>query len=89
MLPTPFTRNSMPTGSGRLVFYGPFAQRDAELTEGNAKFHTTLQGRGLGWGLRDVEWVTELAIKAGLELVSTVPMPANNLSIVYRKPAAK
>ena len=76
-------------GNGRLIFYGPFAERGVELSEGNAKFHATLQSRGLGWGLREVEWVTELATAAGLELVATVPMPANNLSIVYSKPAGK
>lgn len=76
-------------GNGRLVFYGPFAERGVDLTEGNAKFHATLQSRGLGWGLREVEWVTELATAAGLALVTTVPMPANNLSIVYSKPAAE
>lgn len=76
-------------GCGRLVFYGPFAERGVEFTEGNAKFHATLQSRGLGWGLREVEWVTELAAAAGLELVATVRMPADNLSIVYSKPAAE
>lgn len=76
-------------GNGRLVFYGPFAERGVELTEGNAKFNATLHSRGLGWGLREVEWVTELATTAGLELVATVPMPANNLSIVYSKPATE
>ena len=76
-------------GNGRLVFYGPFAERGVELSEGNAKFNATLHSRGLGWGLREVEWVTELANAAGLELVATVPMPANNLSIVYSKPATE
>jgi hypothetical protein len=76
-------------GNGRLVFYGPFAERGVELTEGNAKFNATLHSRGLGWGLREVEWVTELATTAGLKLVATVPMPADNLSIVYSRPATE
>ena len=52
-----------------------------------AAAHTTTTG-GLGWGLREVEWVTELATAAGLVFVEAVPMPANNLTIVYSKPAA-
>ena len=32
-----------------------------QLSEGNTKFDVTLKGRGLDWGLREVEWVTELA----------------------------
>ena len=88
-LPSQDVACTLCVGNGRLVFYGPFAERGVELTEGNAKFNATLHSRGLGWGLREVEWVTELATTAGLELVATVPMPANNLSIVYSKPAAE
>ena len=36
-------------GSGRLVFYGPFAERGQELSEGNAKFEAMLQSRACAW----------------------------------------
>ena len=37
------------------------------------------------WGLRSVEDVAGAARAAGLDLIETVEMPANNLSLVLRR----
>ena len=69
---------------------GPFAQRGVELAEGNAKFETMLQQRDLGWGLRDVEWLDEIAASHSMTKVAMVPMPSDNWTLIYAAaPAAK
>jgi SAM-dependent methyltransferase len=70
---------------GKLLIYGPFAERGQTLSAGNTKFDTTLQERGEGWGLREVEWVGELAATAGLVPRDKVAMPAGNLTLVFEK----
>ena len=42
------------------MIYGPFASRAHAMSEGNKQFDGKLQARGLGWGLREVQWITEL-----------------------------
>ena len=37
------------------------------------------------WGIRDLGDVTALAARHGLTLAETVPMPANNLSVIFRR----
>lgn len=76
--------------AGKLIIYGPFAERGKQLSEGNAKFDEMLRARQLGWGLREVEWITEQATQAGFAMVEQVEMPANNLTLVYGRaePAA-
>lgn len=48
-------------------------------------FDRSLKGRNPLWGVRDLEEVTKLAEANGLTLEATVEMPANNLSVVFRK----
>ncbi|WP_101068872.1 DUF938 domain-containing protein [Roseovarius salinarum] len=71
---------------GRFIVYGPFL-RDGEATsDGDARFDASLRAQDPGIGYKDdfdvVDWVHE----AGLVLVDVVEMPANNLSIVARRP---
>ena len=44
-----------------------------------------LRERNPEWGLRDLEAVVSLATASGLELSNVTDMPANNLSVVFRK----
>ena len=38
------------------------------------------------WGVRDLDReIVPLALQAGLSLVSVVEMPANNLSVIFRR----
>lgn len=76
----------LPAG-GVLFLYGPFRRGGRHTAPGNAAFDADLRARNPQWGVRDLEEVTRLAAECGLELAETVAMPANNLSLVFRKRA--
>ena len=70
-----------------LYFYGPFSINGVHTSPGNADFDETLKGRNPEFGVRDTSDVTALANKHGFDLERTIEMPANNLSVIYRKTA--
>jgi len=74
----------LPTG-GPLYLYGPYRQSDVPLAPGNAVFDDSLRRRNPKWGLRELEAVAELAREAGFGEPEVTTMPANNLSVVFRK----
>ena len=51
----------------------------------NRRFDESLRSRDPSWGLRNLEDVIEVAKKEGLEFEKKVEMPANNLSVLFRK----
>lgn len=73
------------TAGGVLYLYGPFREAGQPLAPSNAAFDDNLKTRDPAWGLREVTAVRELAALEGLELVERVEMPANNLSLIFRK----
>lgn len=82
------------TGAGRvlapgapLYLYGPFRESGIETAASNEAFDRSLKDRDADWGLRLVEDVAAIALAYGLELERRVAMPANNLSLVFRKRA--
>ena len=70
---------------GRLFLYGPFKRDGKHTALSNAVFDTNLRDRDAEWGVRDIADVERLAEGAGLALVETVPMPANNLILVFAR----
>jgi hypothetical protein len=70
---------------GVLYLYGPFKRGGAHTAPSNAAFDENLRARNPAWGVRDLEAVIETALNAGLDLADTVAMPANNLSVVFRR----
>ncbi len=79
-------------GAGRLlaagaplILYGPYRQRDLPTAESNEAFDVSLKSRNPAWGLRHVEDVSAAAAACGLLLERIVAMPANNLSLVFRR----
>ncbi|RYE86304.1 MAG: DUF938 domain-containing protein [Hyphomicrobiales bacterium] len=70
---------------GPLYLYGPYRQHDVPLAASNAVFDDSLRRRNPKWGLRELEAVAELARAAGFGEPVVTPMPANNLSVVFRK----
>ncbi|MGF7148128.1 hypothetical protein FHS96_001737 [Sphingomonas zeicaulis] len=68
-----------------LYIYGPFVQAGVPTAPSNLTFDESLKARDPGWGLRAVEDVSELAARHGFAKDRIVPMPANNLSLVYRR----
>ncbi len=71
--------------SGTLLVYGPFKYAGEFTTESNAGFDRWLKDRDPVSGVRDFEWVNELATKAGLRLIEDNAMPANNQLLVWKK----
>lgn len=74
----------LPEG-GCLYLYGPFTRADRPLAESNAAFHVDLRMRDPAWGLRALETVAALGRSHGLDLTEIVEMPANNLSVIFRR----
>lgn len=70
---------------GLLVLYGPYKYGDEFTTESNAKFDLWLKSRDPVSGIRDIEWLQQLAADAGLSLAQDIPMPANNQLLVFQK----
>jgi SAM-dependent methyltransferase len=74
----------LPPG-GVLVTYGAYLERDVPTAPSNLEFDRYLKARNPAWGLRDRDAVAALAAAHGLTLAERIPMPANNLSLVFRK----
>ncbi len=64
--------------NGVLCIYGPFNYQGEYTSESNAQFDAHLRARDPQSGIRDQEWIVELAAAAGLKLKADVAMPANN-----------
>ena len=74
----------LPVG-GPLYLYGPYRRAGVPTAPSNEAFDRSLRMRDAGWGLRTVETVAEAAEAAGLRFERLAEMPANNLSLVYRR----
>jgi hypothetical protein len=70
---------------GILYLYGPFRQANQPTAPSNEAFDASLQMQNPEWGLRSLEEVMTLAHNHHLEFVKIVAMPANNLSVVFRR----
>jgi hypothetical protein len=73
----------LPLG-GILYLYGPFKQGGKHTDPSNLAFDQSLRQQNPVWGVRNLEDVVAAAAAQGLKLVKTVPMPANNLSVVFK-----
>ena len=79
-------------GAGRLLpagaplyLYGAYRQAGVETAPSNEAFDAALRARDPEWGVRHLDDVIAEAEPHGLRLDTIVPMPANNLSVVFRK----
>src|SRR3546814_200947 len=70
---------------GPLYLYGAYRQEGVETAPSNEAFDASLRSRNPLWGVRKLEDVVTEAAKHALSLESVVAMPANNLSVVFRK----
>lgn len=74
----------LPT-EGILYLYGPYKQKGHHTAPSNAAFDQSLRSQNPAWGVRDLEEVIAAAQAEGLAFVNTYSMPANNLSVVFRR----
>ncbi len=71
---------------GSLFLYGPFSNKGVHSAPSNEAFDASLKSRDPRWGVRDIEHdIVPLAHKNAMALAELVEMPANNLSLVFRK----
>jgi hypothetical protein len=70
---------------GLLFLYGPFHRCGRPTAAGNAAFDTDLRRRNPAWGVRHLEEVVALAATLGFASPAIVEMPANNLSVAFRR----
>jgi SAM-dependent methyltransferase len=71
---------------GPLVLYGPFKRHGAHTAISNDAFDRQLRAQDPAWGVRCLD--TELApvaAAAGLVLDDVLAMPANNLTVIWRR----
>jgi hypothetical protein len=75
------------SAGGVLFLYGPFQENGVQTAPSNTAFDADLRARNSQWGLRDLTQVRDLAREHGLDFAERVAMPANNLSVVFRRRA--
>jgi hypothetical protein len=73
--------------SGVLYLYGPYKENGEHTAPSNAAFDASLRARDPTWGVRDIGDVRALADSHGFDFIERVAMPANNLSLVFRRRA--
>jgi len=78
-------QNLLETG-GRLILYGPFAEGGV-LAPTNEAFDLWLKEHDPNWGVRALEDVCLAAAERGFDLLKTIPMPANNTTVVFVREA--
>lgn len=66
-----------------LMLYGPYLRDGVATAPSNLDFDASLRARNPEWGLRRLEDVAAAA--AGFTLARVVEMPANNLTVVFRR----
>ena len=68
-----------------LILYGPFKICNEYTSQSNYLFDNSLKMQNDLWGIRNLEEVSDEAIKSGFYQEDIVDMPANNFLIIYRK----
>ena len=71
--------------AGALVLYGPYRRTGHAIQPSNAAFDADLRHRDPRWGLRLLDDVTRCANAHRLKLDEVAEMPANNLSVIFRR----
>jgi SAM-dependent methyltransferase len=73
--------------NGWLYLYGPYRRDGRHTAPSNEQFDEGLRQQNPEWGVRDIEEVIALAVAHGFAAPVIEPMPANNLSLMFRRAA--
>jgi cyclopropane fatty-acyl-phospholipid synthase-like methyltransferase len=68
-----------------LLLYGAYRRYGHHTSESNAQFDSSLRAHNPEWGVRDLEAVADVAGRTGFAMAEIVEMPANNLSLVFKR----
>jgi len=77
-------RKILPAGAP-LYLYGAYKRQGVVTAPSNLAFDESLRERNPAWGLRNLEDVAACAAKNGFGPPQIVEMPANNLSVIFRR----
>lgn len=77
----------LPAGAP-LFLYGPFIRAGVDTAPSNLAFDKSLRDRNPAWGIRRLDDVAAVARSAGFSGPEVTEMPANNVSVVFRRMAA-
>jgi Protein of unknown function (DUF938) len=70
---------------GFVYLYGPFRRAGQHTSAGNESFDGDLRSQNAAWGVRDIEDVRAVAAANGFADLTVETMPANNLSLFFRR----
>lgn len=73
------------TEDARIILYGPYMEDGLETAPSNLDFDRSLKERNPAWGLRKVVDVDRVAAEFDYVRSNRYEMPANNLTLVYRR----
>jgi Protein of unknown function (DUF938) len=73
------------SADGLLFLYGPYRRHGRHTAPSNDAFDRDLRRRNPAWGVRDLEDVAACANENGFGAPEIVGMPANNLSLIFRR----
>ena len=68
-----------------LMLYGPFKIGNEHISQSNYLFDKSLKMQNNNWGVRNLDEVNKEAYNNGFAQKELICMPANNLSIIYKK----
>jgi hypothetical protein len=68
-----------------LIMYGPYRRRGVPTAASNEAFDESLRARNPAFGLRMLDDVIDEAARRGLVCTDVIEMPANNLTVIYRR----
>lgn len=68
---------------GGIYLYGAFRRDGQHTAPSNEAFDQGLRGQNPAWGVRCLDQVASTAAAHGFQLSTVIPMPANNLSVLF------
>jgi cyclopropane fatty-acyl-phospholipid synthase-like methyltransferase len=70
---------------GCFIVYGPFNYNSQYTSSSNQRFDGMLKANDPDSGIKDIEWVCQIAQQAGWHLIDDIEMPANNRILIWRQ----
>ncbi len=71
--------------NGHFAVYGPFNYGGRYTSDSNARFDAHLRSQDPAMGIRDFDWLDQLARTSGMTLAADVEMPVNNRTLLWKK----
>jgi cyclopropane fatty-acyl-phospholipid synthase-like methyltransferase len=71
--------------NGFLIVYGPFKYNKQFTSTSNERFDGMLKAQDPNSGIKDIEWVCDIASRAGLHFIDDIEMPANNRILIWKQ----